>query len=93
MDHTAHHLMNTVTFDFSLWESYMWTTGGLIEHVNIIHRLMIWQFTSAGTLQITPNSDLSKNTVVIHKNEYGTDVKIIPTSNARIMMGVHQALR
>ena len=62
---TAHELMNYVTHDVSLWDRYIWTTGGLIERLKTKYSLMVWKFESTGAPKITPEQELPPNTARI----------------------------
>eukprot|EP00957_Ditylum_brightwellii_P134737 10272277-Ditylum_brightwellii.AAC.1 len=72
MDLNAKQLMTIVTYVISLWDRYIWTTGGLIERIKTAYSLMIWTFTPTGKSTITVEEELPINKVVMHRNGYDT---------------------
>eukprot|EP00957_Ditylum_brightwellii_P110473 8425154-Ditylum_brightwellii.AAC.1 len=64
-DTSTKELMSIVTQNLSLWDHYIWITGGLIEWLKTEYSLMVWTFKSTGAPQLTPEHKLPPNTVVI----------------------------
>eukprot|EP00957_Ditylum_brightwellii_P107630 8211469-Ditylum_brightwellii.AAC.1 len=58
----AHELMMYATHDVSLWDRYVWITGGLVERLKTKYRLMVWKFENTGAPMITPVNELPENT-------------------------------
>eukprot|EP00957_Ditylum_brightwellii_P019238 1450296-Ditylum_brightwellii.AAC.1 len=73
----AKELMSIVTHNLSLWDHYIWITGGLIEQLKTEYSLMVWTFESTGAPQLTLEHNLPPNTVVIQQPDYTTTVKHI----------------
>eukprot|EP00957_Ditylum_brightwellii_P036535 2767358-Ditylum_brightwellii.AAC.1 len=91
-DTPAPELMNIVTGDLSLWDRYIWTTGGLPERLKMEYSPLIWKFKVDGKPAITHDNKLLQNTVVIHRHGFDTAVKHITTTKASEIMGIHQAI-
>eukprot|EP00957_Ditylum_brightwellii_P164140 12497881-Ditylum_brightwellii.AAC.1 len=62
-DSTAKELMTYVTHDVSLWDRYIWITGGLVERLKKKYSLMVWKFQTTRAPTITPGTELPENTV------------------------------
>eukprot|EP00957_Ditylum_brightwellii_P152748 11627295-Ditylum_brightwellii.AAC.1 len=81
-DTSAPELMNIGTGDLSLWDKYIWTTGGLLEWLKMEYSLLIWNFEANGKPVIAQDYELPQNTVVIHRHGFDTAVKCISTTKA-----------
>ena len=88
---TAEELMQYTTHDVTLWDRYIWITGGLIERLKTQYSLMVWNFSSTGAPTITPERELPTNSVQIKRPDYNTTVKRIAPEKAGKLIGVHTA--
>eukprot|EP00957_Ditylum_brightwellii_P116304 8871447-Ditylum_brightwellii.AAC.1 len=84
--------MEIVTHDLSLWDRYIWITGGLLEQLKTEYCLMVWSFLTTGAPYLTEEHRLPPNSVTIQQPNYTTTVKRIEEMKALKMIGAHTAI-